>query len=72
VDRGLGRSQSRSIRNCEEKNSQLLPGLNPPIILPVDRLLQEIPVLYKAHREWFRLYNVINFWFYKERRGILD
>jgi hypothetical protein len=32
LDRRLGASQSRSGRGSEEKNSQPLPGLEPPII----------------------------------------
>jgi hypothetical protein len=32
LDRKLGRPQSRSERDGEEKNSQPLPGLEPPII----------------------------------------
>jgi hypothetical protein len=35
MDRRLGRAQSRSGRGGEEKNSQPLPGLEPPIIQPV-------------------------------------
>jgi hypothetical protein len=35
LDRRLGGSQSRSGRDGEEKNSQLLPGLEPPFIQPV-------------------------------------
>jgi hypothetical protein len=35
LDRRLGGSQSRSGLGGEEKNSQLLPGLEPPIIRPV-------------------------------------
>jgi hypothetical protein len=35
LDRRLGGAQSRSGRGGEEKNSQLLPGLEPPIIQPV-------------------------------------
>jgi len=35
LDRRLGGRQSRSGRGGEEKNSQLLPGLKPPIIQPV-------------------------------------
>jgi hypothetical protein len=35
LDRSLGRYQSRSGRGGEEKNSQLLPGLELPIIQPV-------------------------------------
>jgi len=30
-DRRVGGPQSRSVRGGEEKNSQLLPGLEPPI-----------------------------------------
>jgi hypothetical protein len=33
--RKLGESQSQSGHCSEEKNSQLVPGLEPPIILPV-------------------------------------
>jgi len=36
--RRLGGPQSRSGRGGEEKNSQLLPGLEPPIIQPVAQL----------------------------------
>jgi hypothetical protein len=32
LDRRLGGPQSRSVRGGEEKNSQLLPALEPPII----------------------------------------
>jgi hypothetical protein len=32
LDRRLGGPQSRSVRSGEEKNSQPLPGLEPPII----------------------------------------
>jgi hypothetical protein len=35
LNRRLGRPQSRSGRSGEEKNSQLLPRLEPPIIQPV-------------------------------------
>jgi len=35
LDRRLGGPQSQSGRDGEEKNSQLLPGLEPPIIQPV-------------------------------------
>jgi hypothetical protein len=35
LDRRLGGPQSRSERGDEEKNSQPLPGLEPPIIQPV-------------------------------------
>jgi hypothetical protein len=35
LDRRLGEPQSRSGRGGEEKNSQPLPGLEPPIIQPV-------------------------------------
>jgi hypothetical protein len=35
LDRSLGGSQSWSGRGGEEKNSQPLPGLEPPIIQPV-------------------------------------
>jgi hypothetical protein len=35
LDRRLGGFQSRSGRGAEEKNSQPLPGLEPPIIQPV-------------------------------------
>jgi hypothetical protein len=37
LDRRLGGPQSRSERGGEEKNSQPLPGLEPPIIQPVAR-----------------------------------
>jgi hypothetical protein len=35
LDRRLGGSQSRSGRGGEEKNSQPLPGIEPPIIQPL-------------------------------------
>jgi hypothetical protein len=35
LDRGLGGPQSQSGRGGEEKNSQLLPGLEPPTIQSV-------------------------------------
>jgi hypothetical protein len=35
LDRGLGAPQNRSGRGGEEKHSQPLPGLEPPIIQPV-------------------------------------
>jgi hypothetical protein len=35
LDRRLGGDQSRSGRDGEEKNSQSLPGLEPPAIQPV-------------------------------------
>jgi hypothetical protein len=35
LDRRVGEPHSRSRRGGEEKNSQLLPGLQPPIIQPV-------------------------------------
>jgi hypothetical protein len=35
LDKRLGGSQSRSGHGGEEKNSQALPGLEPPIVLPV-------------------------------------
>jgi hypothetical protein len=37
LDRRLGGAQSRSGRGGEEKNSQPLTGLEPPIIQPVAR-----------------------------------
>jgi hypothetical protein len=37
LDRRLGGPQSRSGRGAEEKNPQPLPGLEPPIIHPVDQ-----------------------------------
>jgi hypothetical protein len=38
LDRRLGGPRSRSGRGGEEKNSQSLPGLEPPIIQPVAQL----------------------------------
>jgi hypothetical protein len=38
LDRRLGGPQSRSGRSGEEKNSQPLPGLEPPIIQPLAQL----------------------------------
>jgi hypothetical protein len=38
LDRRLGGPQSRSGRDGEEKNSQPLPGLEPPIIQPIAQL----------------------------------
>jgi hypothetical protein len=38
LDRRLGGAQSRSGSGGEEKNSQPLPGLEPPIIQPVAQL----------------------------------
>jgi hypothetical protein len=47
IDRRLGGPQSRSGRGGEEKNSQPLPGLEPPIIQPVaQRYTTEIPRLH--------------------------
>jgi hypothetical protein len=43
LDRRLGGSQSRSERGGEERNSQLLPGLEPPIIEPVLFLVSLYP-----------------------------
>jgi hypothetical protein len=40
LDRRLGGPKSRSGRGGEEKNSQPLPGLEPPIIQPVSELSQ--------------------------------
>jgi hypothetical protein len=37
LDRRLGESQSRSGRGLDEKNSQHMPGLEPPIVQPVDQ-----------------------------------
>jgi hypothetical protein len=37
LDKRLGELQSRSGRGGEDKNSQLLPGLEPPIIQPVSQ-----------------------------------
>jgi hypothetical protein len=37
LDRRLGGLQSQSVRGGEEKNSQSLPGLKPPIIQPLDQ-----------------------------------
>jgi hypothetical protein len=37
LDRGLGGPQNRSGRDGEEKNSQPLPGHEPPIVQPVVR-----------------------------------
>jgi hypothetical protein len=39
LDRWLSGSQSRSGRGGEEKNSQPLPGTEPPVIQPVAYLL---------------------------------
>jgi hypothetical protein len=39
LDRRLGGLQSRSGRGGEEKNSQPLPGFEPPIIQPVAQYL---------------------------------
>jgi hypothetical protein len=47
LDRRLGGLQSRSGRGGEEKNSQLLPGLEPPIIQPV---AQRCPLFNNALR----------------------
>jgi hypothetical protein len=47
LDRSLGGIQSRSGRGGEEKNSQLLPGLEPPIIQSVaQRCTTELSRLY--------------------------
>jgi hypothetical protein len=46
LDRRLGGPQSRSGRGGEEKNSQPLPGLEPPTIQPVaQRYTAEILIL---------------------------
>jgi hypothetical protein len=49
LDRRLGGSQSLSGHGSEEKNSQFLPGLEPPIIQPVaQRYTTELSRLLKA------------------------
>jgi hypothetical protein len=54
LDRRLGGPQSRSGHGGEEKNSQTLPGLEPPIIQPVrkkfdlkERRIQDVEDLHK-------------------------
>jgi len=42
LDRRLGGPQSRSGHGGEEKNSQPLPGLEPPIIQPVAQNYTEL------------------------------
>jgi hypothetical protein len=37
LDRRLGERQGRSGRGGEEKNSQPLPGLKPPVIQPIEQ-----------------------------------
>jgi hypothetical protein len=50
LDRSLGGSWSRPGRGNEEKNSQLLPRLEPPIIHPVtQRYTTELSWLYLQH-----------------------
>jgi hypothetical protein len=50
MHRRLGGTQSRSGRGGEEKNSQLLPGLEPPIIQPLaQRYTSELSRLLPIH-----------------------
>jgi hypothetical protein len=50
-DRKLGGSQNRSERSCEEKNSELLPGLEPPFIQAIaQRYINEISRLHSLFR----------------------
>jgi hypothetical protein len=54
LDRRLGGLYSRSGRGGEEKNSQTLPGLEPPIIQPVvQRYITELSRLLYTHT-WIR------------------
>jgi hypothetical protein len=52
MDRGLGGLQSRSGRGGEEKYSQLLPGIKPPIIQ-----------LVSAQRYTTELFRLLNWWY---------
>jgi hypothetical protein len=47
MDGRLGGPQSRSERGGDEKNSQPLPGLEPPIIQPVAQRYTELSQLPK-------------------------
>jgi hypothetical protein len=53
LDRRLGGPQSRSGRGGEEKNSQPLPGLEPPIIQPIAQgcNTELSRLLFRFHRE---------------------
>jgi hypothetical protein len=53
LDKRPGGPQSRSGRGGEEKNSQTLPGIEPPIILPVAQPT-ELSVLHE-----FKLFTVL-------------
>jgi hypothetical protein len=55
----LGEPQSRSRRGDEEINSQLLPGLEPPIIQPVaQRYVTELSDDHKTIKEGLHFRNV--------------
>jgi hypothetical protein len=56
LDRRLGGSQRRSGRGGEEKNSQPLPGLEPPIIQPVaQRYTTELSRLLKERLSYVKI-----------------
>jgi hypothetical protein len=44
LDRRLGRPKSRSERGGEEKNSQPQPGIELPIIQPVDMFIYNVTI----------------------------
>jgi hypothetical protein len=56
LDRRLGGVQSRSGSGGEEKNSQHLPGLEPPIIQSVaQRYTTELPRLLPTNQKYFKM-----------------
>jgi hypothetical protein len=65
LDRRLGGPQSRSGRGGEEKNSQHIPGLEPPIIQPVaQRYTTELSRLPKLNIAPFNSFLIFVFiWF---------
>jgi len=54
LERGLGGSQSWSGRDGEEKNSQPLPALKPPIIQ-----------CYTTELSWLPVYTLLSFFLFK-------
>jgi hypothetical protein len=61
LDRSLGVLQSRSGRGGEEKNSQSLPRLEPPIIQPVPSailIIRRILIRYKAEKNSEQFINI--------------
>jgi hypothetical protein len=62
LDRRLGGPQIRSVLGGEEKNSQPLPGLEPPIIQPVaQRFTNAVIYVVKLDEAWSWSLNSISF-----------